>query len=113
MDVFCPMGRTSFDRADIARREGPRTLPFILPHALHHPLDMCDRRLRLDAVAEIEDQPALAVIREYIVDRAVEGGATRDQNQRIEISLHRDAVLHALPDEGGIGGPVDADGIDR
>src|SRR5437667_11362328 len=32
------------------------------PHALQHLLDMGDRRLRLDAVAEIEDQPALSEV---------------------------------------------------
>ena len=36
---------------------------------------MRDRGFRLDAVAEIEDQPAPAVIRQHIVHRAVECGA--------------------------------------
>lgn len=40
--------------------------------ALQHLLDMGDRRLRLDAVAEIEDEAALRKIRQHIVDRAVE-----------------------------------------
>ena len=54
----------------------------------------------------------LREVRQHVVDRAVERGAARDQRQRIEIALDGDAALHALADEGGLGGPVDADGID-
>ena len=60
---------------------------------------MGDRGFRLDAVAEIEDQPALRVIGQHIVDGAVERGAAGDQRQRIEIALHRDQALHALADQ--------------
>ena len=35
-------------------------LTLIRPHPLHHLLDMRDRGFRLDAVAEVEDQPACA-----------------------------------------------------
>src|SRR5689334_13414864 len=82
------------------------------PHALDHLLDMGDRRLRLDAVTEIEDEAPLSKIRKRDVDRAVECRAARDQHQRIEIALHGDLALHALADEGGLGGPVDADAVD-
>src|SRR3954465_15922794 len=42
------------------------------PHPLQHLLDMGDRRLRLDAGIEIEDEPPLREIRQRVVDRAVE-----------------------------------------
>ena len=42
------------------------------PHPLQHLLDMGDRGFRLDAVAEIEDQPPLGVIRQHVIDGAVE-----------------------------------------
>src|ERR1700722_15010644 len=61
--------------------------PLIRPHPLDHPLDMGDRGFRLDAVAEVEDQPALAVIRQHVIDRLVERVAAGDQGQRIEIAL--------------------------
>ena len=41
------------------------------PHALQHLLDMGDRRFRLDAVAEVEDQAALAEVGQHAVDGAV------------------------------------------
>src|SRR5690242_12830394 len=70
----------------------------IRPHPLHHLLDMGDRRFRLDAMTEIEDQRALAVIRQHIVDRAIERVAAGDQRERIKIALHRGAALHAFAD---------------
>src|SRR5690349_8442209 len=85
---------------------------FMSAHARDHLLDVGDRRFRLDAVAEIEDQSALAVARQYIIYRAIECRAARDQRQRIEIALHRHLALHGLPDHRGVGSPVDADGID-
>ena len=39
------------------------------PYPLDHLLDMGDRGFRLNAVAEIEDQPARGVIRQHVVDR--------------------------------------------
>ena len=71
----------------------------IRPHPLQHLLDMRDRGFRLNAVAEVEDQPAAGVICQHVVDRAVERRAAGDQRQRIEIALHGDAVLHALADQ--------------
>ena len=38
--------------------------------------------------------------------------AAGDQHQRIEVALHRDAVLHAVADQGRLRRPVDADGVD-
>src|SRR4051795_11825977 len=82
------------------------------PHAPQHLLDMGDRRLRLDAVAEIEDEPPLRKVRQRVVDRAVERIAAGDEHQRIEIALHGDLALYALADEGRLRSPVDADGVD-
>ena len=42
------------------------------PYPLDHLLDMRDRGFRLDAVAEVENQPATSVIRQYVIDRAVD-----------------------------------------
>ncbi|MGY4291730.1 hypothetical protein ACVWXO_010996 [Bradyrhizobium sp. LM2.7] len=50
------------------------------PYALQHLLDMGDRRFRLDAVAEIEDQASLREACEHVVDRAVERIAAGDQH---------------------------------
>ena len=60
---------------------------------------MRDRGLRLDTVAEIEDQPSPGVIFQHVVDGTIKRRAARDQHQRIEIALHGDAVLHALADQ--------------
>ena len=87
-------------------------LSLIGSHPFHHLLDMRDRGFRLNAVAEIEDQPAAGVIRQHIIDRSIERGATCDQHQRIEIALYRDTVLNFLSDQRRLGGPIDADGID-
>src|ERR1700693_2529067 len=69
------------------------------PHPLQHLLDMRDRSFRLDAVAEVEDQPALCVVRKHVIDRLIECGAAGDQRQGIEIALDGDAVLHAFADQ--------------
>src|SRR5882724_7367262 len=66
----------------------------IRPHPLEHLLDMRDRGFRLDAVPEVEDQPAGGVILQHVVDGAIERGTAGDQRQGIEIALNRDAVLH-------------------
>ncbi len=87
-------------------------LSLISSHPFHHLLDMRDRGFRLNAVAEIEDQPAAGVIRQHIIDRSIERGTTCDQHQRIEIALYRDTALNFLADQRGLGGPIDADGID-
>src|ERR1700737_4000985 len=48
--------------------ERSSSLSLIRPHPLHHLLDMPDRGFRLDAVAEVEDQPPAGVIRKHVVD---------------------------------------------
>src|SRR6266852_5367394 len=51
-------------------------------YACKHPLHMCDRRLRQDAVSEIEDEGPLGKCLEYVVHRAMErsADATRKSN---------------------------------
>ena len=44
---------------------------------------MRDRGFRLDAVAEVEDQPSLGVIRQHVVDGTVECGAASDQRLKV------------------------------
>ncbi len=81
-------------------------------HALEHLLDMRDRRLRQDAVAEIEDEWAARQRRQDVVDVAVERRAAGEQRQRIEIALHRHARLELLARERAVDRPVEADRVD-
>src|SRR5260370_684061 len=76
-----------------------RILPPVRPHPLDHLLDMRDRRFRLDAVAEVEDQPAAGVICKHVVDRLVQRGAAGDQRQWIEIALDGHNVLYPRADQ--------------
>src|SRR5262245_27303072 len=74
---------------------------------------MCDRRLRQDAVSEIEDEGPLGKRLEYVIDRAVERSAAGEQHQRVEVSLHRHAPLNLTTRKSRIDRPIEADGIDR
>src|SRR5215468_9640597 len=82
-------------------------------YACKHLLHMCDRRLRQDAVSEIEDEGPLGKRLKYVIDRAVERGAAGEQHQRVEVSLHRHAPLDLISRKSRIDGPIEADGIDR
>src|SRR4051794_35982283 len=90
--------RRNFSRIALRSIRATR-LPLIRPHPLYHLLDMRDRGFRLDAVAEVENQSAASVVRQHVVDGTVERRTARNQRQRIEIALHRDAVLNALADQ--------------
>ena len=70
----------------------------MIAHAADHLLHVCDRRFRLDAVAEIEDQSAGGIVFQHVVDSAIECRATGDQRQRIEITLQCNTILYALAD---------------
>src|SRR5262249_31095860 len=80
-------------------------------YACKHLLHMCDRRLRQDAVPEIEDEGPLGKYLEYVVDRAIERGAAHEQRQRIEVSLHRHAPLDLITGKNAINRPIEADPI--
>src|SRR6266478_4652325 len=82
-------------------------------YACKHPLHMCDRRLRQDAVSEIEDEGPLGKCLEYVVHRAIERSAADEQRQRVEVSLHRHAPLDLITRKNGINRPIEADRIDR
>src|SRR6266566_6356840 len=82
-------------------------------HARKHLLHMCDRRLRQDAVSEIEDEGPLGKRLQYVIDRAVERAAAGEQHQRVEVSLHRHATLDLVTRKSEIDRPIEADGIDR
>src|SRR6478672_8875438 len=82
------------------------------PHPFEHPLDMADRRRRQDAVAEIEDERALAELGEDVVHLAVERLAAGEQNPRIDIALHRHARLDFPPREVAVDLAFEADRID-
>src|SRR3954463_7255595 len=83
----------------VQRRLVDQSLSPVGPDPLQHLLDMGDRGLRLDAMTEVEDQPAGGVIRQHVVYRAIERRAAGDQRQRIKVALHRNAVLHAFADQ--------------
>src|SRR6218665_3832499 len=53
-------------------------------------LDMRDRRVGHDPMAEIEDMGTRRERRKDAVDRGVKRGAARNQRERIEIALHRE-----------------------
>src|SRR5712672_1306286 len=82
-------------------------------HAREHLLHMRDRRLRQDAVAEIEDERPIRKRSKNLVDGPVERAAARHQRQGIEISLHRHADLDLIARECKIGRPIKTHGIDR
>src|SRR5256884_8269885 len=65
-------------------------------YACKHPLHMCDRRLRQDAVSEIEDEGALGKCLEVVFHRAIERSAADEQHQRVEASLHRHAPIDLI-----------------
>jgi hypothetical protein len=74
-------------------------LALVRSHPLQHLIDMRDWRFRLNAMAEIEYEPAIAEVRQHIIDGLIESGAACDQRNRIEISLHRHAGLYAVADQ--------------
>src|SRR5215813_4776013 len=82
-------------------------------YACQHLLHMCDRRLRQDAVSEIEDEGPLGKCLEYVVHRAIERSSADEQRQRIEVSLHRHAPLDLITGKNRINRPIKADCIDR
>src|SRR5262245_9842242 len=73
---------------------------------------MGDRRLRHDAVAEVEDERPARKGFQHLIDRTIKCLTAGDQHKRIEIALHRHAALDLLTREGPIDHPVEADGID-
>jgi hypothetical protein len=75
-------------------------------------LDMRDRRVGQDAVAEIEHMRALGESGKDPVDRGVERRAAGDQRERIEIALHRQVRGQRGMRPDRIDGLVDADRID-
>ena len=83
-----------------------------LAHPCDHPFHMGDRRLRQDAVAEIEDERSVAESRQDRIDLAIERSAAREQCQRIEIALHRPAALDLVAGKAAIDHPVEPDRVD-
>src|SRR5688572_10203271 len=51
---------------------------------LHHPFDVRDRRVRQEAVAEVEDVGARSPLLEKLIDPRVQGGAAGAQQKGIE-----------------------------
>ena len=82
------------------------------PHPLDQPLDMLDRRVRRDAMAEIEDVRAAAHRGKDRVDALVERLPAGDEAERIEIALQRRRRRNELARQRHRRHPVDRDGID-
>ena len=73
---------------------------------------MGDRRIRQDAVAEVENKRPASQRGKDCIDTAVERGAAGAQYQRIEIALHRAPVLDLIARKIKINHPIQTDGID-
>src|ERR1035437_5710539 len=71
-----------------------------------------DRRIRKYSVAEIEDMSgASARLIENRAGACPEFGNVREQRDRIEIALHRHAVIEPRPRVGEIDAPIQADNV--
>src|SRR3954447_22922283 len=81
-------------------------------HAFEHPLDVGDRRIRQDAVAEVENKWPGPKRGEDRIDAAVERGAARAQRQRIEVALHRTPALDLISRKIKVNHPIQTNGID-
>src|SRR5690606_33914850 len=77
-----------------------------------HLLDMRNRGIRRDAVAEIENKRSRRKCLEHRVDRGIERLPAGDQHQRIEVALHGDAALDALARKVLVDHPVKPDRIE-
>ena len=82
------------------------------PHAFEHLLDVSDRRVGQDAVAEVEDERRPGERFENRIDAVVERGTAGAQRQRIEIALHRTPALDLIARETQINHPIQTDSID-
>src|SRR5687768_4030743 len=92
--------------------QASRATGSVSPHALEHLLDMSDRRVRQDAVAEVENERPAGERGKNRIDTAVERRASGSQRQRIEIALHRTAALDFIAREIKIDHPIKAHSID-
>src|SRR5579872_3770340 len=73
---------------------------------------MRDRRLRQNAVAEIEDERAVRQRFEDRVDRAIKRRATDHERERVEIALHRAHPLNMIARKAELDHPIEPDRID-
>src|SRR5207253_6009285 len=81
-------------------------------HPFQHAFHMRDRRLREDAVPEVEDKRPAGKRLQYHINRAVERRPAGDQYQRIEIALHWKAALDLVAGKDPIDHPVETDRVD-
>src|SRR5947207_2749018 len=77
-----------------------------------HLLDMSDRRVRQNAVTEIENKRAVRERRKDRVNTSVERHATRAQRQWVKIALHRTLLLNDVAGEIEIHHPIKSNRID-
>src|SRR5262245_9253758 len=73
---------------------------------------MRDRRVRHDAMTEIEDEPTRGKLSQDTVDRPVEPFAAGMKHRRIEVPLHGDEGLQPAPHHVKGHGPVDRNPVD-
>ena len=83
------------------------------PHLRDHRLDMIDRRLRHDAVAEIEDVRAAAGGAQDRVDAVPERIAAGDERQRIEVALRREPLRKLGQEQVRLERPVERDRVGK
>ena len=73
---------------------------------------MLRRRVGQDAVAEIEHEGRVPQQVENFAHPPLKMRSAGEQEERIEIALHRQAALQVLPDEGERHAGIAADGVD-
>src|SRR5215471_18845 len=81
--------------------------------ALEHALHVADRRLRQDAMPEIEDKRHARKSRQHVIDRAVERRSSGQQYQWIKISLDGMALADPIPHHQTVHGPIKPYPVDR
>src|SRR3954453_2063037 len=90
-----------------------RTSLLRAPHLRDHRLDMIDRRLRHDAVAEVEDVRAAAGGAQDRVDAVPERIAAGDERQRIEVALRREPLRKLRQEQVRLERPVERDRVGK
>src|SRR5208282_5612773 len=101
-------------RSGAGRRPSGQNRSYLPPaaHPSHQALDMLDRRLRQDAMAEIEDMRAGLESLEDALDVLVETGSAGDQRQRVEIALQGIAFGQRGDGDPRLDAGVEADRVD-
>jgi hypothetical protein len=76
-------------------------------------LDMSDRRIRQNAVAEIENKRSSRKGLQNRLDCSIECISANQQRERIKVTLHRPMSLNVLAGETRFDHPIETDRVDR